>query len=136
MQLFSQLWRDETGAILSAEAVTVGTVTVVGATVGLKMTADSVNDELGEMAQAFRGLDQSYSVKGYRSDRAWTASSGYQQPALENADVVPQDFVPNLDYQPEEQPATEADSQTSAPAPKPKRLPEYRPKSKFAEETL
>ena len=39
MQLVKDLWQDELGLILSAEAVTVGTIGVLGAVVGLNMAS-------------------------------------------------------------------------------------------------
>jgi hypothetical protein len=71
--------RDETGAVLSAEAALLGTVGVLGVVVGANLFAKSVNDELRDVAYSFRSLDQSYSVAGHSSPTAWTAGSGYTQ---------------------------------------------------------
>jgi hypothetical protein len=79
MRIANVLWRDESGLILSAEAVMVGTVGVLGAVVGLNMTTTAVNDELKEFAFAIRSLDQSYGFAGHRSCGAWSAGSYYQQ---------------------------------------------------------
>ena len=75
-------WNDESGAILSAELVTVGTVAVIGTTVGLNTVATSVNAELTDLAQAFRSLNQSYSVRGFSSCRASTAGSSFVQESV------------------------------------------------------
>jgi hypothetical protein len=132
MQLLEQLWKDQSGAILSAEAVTVGTITVVGATVGLKMAAEAVNAEFSDMSQAFRGLDQSYSVEGNKSERAWTASSGYSQPKLNSPDLISGDVktetilaVPKKSVEQEDDQVLKIKPQTP-----------IQPKSKFAEESL
>ena len=85
ISILTKLWNDESGYVLSAELVLVGTLGVIGATVGLKMAADAVNEELTEVAVAFRSLDQSYSVPGFRCCGAWTASSEYQQPDVEKS---------------------------------------------------
>lgn len=79
MQILQELWRDETGAILSAELVLLGTLGVVGATVGVKMAATAVNDEMKDLSFAFRSLDQSYCYEGFCSPHARTAGSCFQQ---------------------------------------------------------
>lgn len=85
MRLWNALLRDETGFVLSSEVALVGTLGVLGATVGLSAAASAVNDELAEMAFAFRSLDQSYSYQGTSSGSAWTAGSAYQQPPVEES---------------------------------------------------
>ncbi len=79
MQLAKELWQDEHGLILSAEAVTVGTLGVLGAVVGLNMASTAVDAELKEFAFAIRSLDQSYGFVGHQSCRAWSAGSSYRQ---------------------------------------------------------
>ena len=85
MNMWQQFWNDESGAILSAEIVTVGTVAVLGTTVGLHSVATAVNGELTDMARAFRSLDQSYSFKGFSSCRAYTAGSCFTQEPVEKS---------------------------------------------------
>jgi hypothetical protein len=80
MSLWRDFWNDEQGALLSAELVAVGTVAVIGTTVGLSTLSKSVNDELREVAYSIRSLNQSYSVPGHVGCRAWTAGSSYTQP--------------------------------------------------------
>ena len=77
--LLAKLWRDETGVLLSAEAVVVGTVAVVGLTTGLTVVAKSVNEELQDVAFAIRSLDQSYSIPAIEGCGAKTAGSSFQQ---------------------------------------------------------
>jgi hypothetical protein len=79
MRLIQQLWSDENGILLSAEAVVVGTVAVVGLTAGLSVVAKSVNEELQDMAYAIRSLDQSYSIPAQDGCGAHTAGSSYTQ---------------------------------------------------------
>jgi hypothetical protein len=79
MNLFAKLWRDEAGVLLSAEAVVVGTVAVVGLTTGLTVVAKSVNEELQDVAFAIRSLDQSYSIPAIEGCGAKTAGSSFQQ---------------------------------------------------------
>ncbi len=83
MNLWKQLWRDESGAILTAETVMIGSIVVLGSMVGLNAAASAVNDEMVEMASAIRSLDQSYAFTGQSSCRAWTAGSYYIQPKVE-----------------------------------------------------
>ncbi len=85
MRLFSQLWNDENGVLLSAEAVVVGTLAVVGLTTGLTVVAKSVNAELQDMAFAIRSLDQSYSVPAQDGCGAHTAGSSFTQEPVEQS---------------------------------------------------
>lgn len=85
MPLWRDFWEDETGAVVSAELVAVGTVTVLGGSVGLNLLATSVNDELRETAFAIRSLNQSYAVAGHASPRAWAAGSAYTQPDVQQS---------------------------------------------------
>lgn len=80
MSLWREFWGDEGGGVVSAELVAVGTVAVVGGTVGMNMLGASVNEELRETAHAVRSLNQSYFVTGHVSKRAWKAGSFYTQP--------------------------------------------------------
>ncbi len=85
MNLFAKLWRDEAGVLLSAEAVVVGTVAVVGLTTGLTVVAKSVNEELQDVAFAIRSLDQSYSIPAIEGCGAKTAGSSFtQEPVKES----------------------------------------------------
>ena len=80
MNLLSELWRDEAGVLLSAEAAIVGTVTVVGISTGLTVVAKSVNEELKDVGLAIRSLDQSYNIPARRGCAGgMTAGSAFQQ---------------------------------------------------------
>ncbi|WP_166827238.1 hypothetical protein [Thalassoroseus pseudoceratinae] len=85
MSWFLELWRDERGYMLSAEAVLLGTVGVVGGTVGLGVVSSSVNEELSDVAHSFRSLDQSYEVRGYQNCRAYTPGSVFHQEDVEKS---------------------------------------------------
>lgn len=85
MNLLAKLWRDETGVLLSAEAVVVGTIAVVGLTTGLTVVAKSVNEELQDVAFAIRSLDQSYSIPAIEGCGAKTAGSSFQQEPVEKS---------------------------------------------------
>jgi len=79
MKLLKALWNDEQGFVLSTELVMLGTLGVVGTTVGVNMAAKSINQEMQDFSHAIRSLDQSYCVEGHASKTAWTAGSCYRQ---------------------------------------------------------
>ena len=83
MSLLASFWADEQGMILSAETVLLGTIGIVGATVGLGAMARSVDSEMTDLARSFRSLDQSYHIEGLKHGSAWTAGSGFQQEPVE-----------------------------------------------------
>ena len=94
MQICRDLFRDDAGAVLSAEIVLFGTIGVLGTAVGLSAFAKSINEELFDLAAAFRGLDQSYAVAGFCAETAWTAGSCFLEPrdaCPPGAVVVPAD---------------------------------------------
>ena len=62
--MLQQLWRDEGGAVLSAELVMIGSICVIGLTVGLAALRDGVVSELADLGQAIGSLNQSYSFGG------------------------------------------------------------------------
>lgn len=82
-RLFAELLHDEQGVILSAETVLLGTVGVIGATVGLSAVSHSVNNELTEVAMAFRSLDQSFEIEGAASCGARVPGSHFHQQPVE-----------------------------------------------------
>ena len=86
MRLFNELWNDETGVVLSAEAVVVGTVLVAGVGAGLNVVASAVDGELRDFGYAVRSLDQSYSVPERKGCcGAWTAGSKFIQQSVEES---------------------------------------------------
>jgi len=103
MNILGQLWSDEQGSVLSAEVATVATIAVLGATAGLSTVTTAINGELLESAHAFRSLNQSYSVRGFASCRAYTAGSCYTQPAVAKsleALTIQSDVVPGAIVKP------------------------------------
>ena len=133
MNLIKELWKDESGLVLSAETVTIGTVGVLGSIVGLSTLGHAVNDEMKEMASAFRSLDQSYGYSGRRSCSAWTAGSCYIQPDVQQslAEINAEGTVDPkvIQQQVEEQRKSYvAPQKTVTPAPAPNDLPKAEPK--------
>ena len=62
--MFSRIWADQSGAVVSVDALLVAVVLVIGLVVGLKSVRDAVVTELADVAQAVANLDQSYSFSG------------------------------------------------------------------------
>lgn len=85
MKCLWTLWRDDAGVILSAEAVVVGTVAVVGLTAGMSVLATSVNEELKDVGMAIRSLDQSYVIPPQEGCGAKTAGSSFTQQPVEKS---------------------------------------------------
>lgn len=85
MNLFRILWTDETGVVLTAETVMLGTVGVLAMTAGVGAMSSAMNEELADVSRAFRSFDQSFQVTGYRVDSNGESSSnsvGSESPAL------------------------------------------------------
>lgn len=79
MSILRRLWLDEAGFVLSAETALIGTLGIGAATVGLTAAADSIHNELADVALAIRSLDQSFVVPEVRIGNAWTAGSAFKQ---------------------------------------------------------
>lgn len=108
MRIFSDLWNDENGVILSAEAVVLGTVGVVGLTTGLSMVSKSVNGELQDLAFAIRSLDQSYEIPAQKGCGAYTAGSCFKQEPVEESLAILCDIARKADKEEKEE-ASKAD---------------------------
>ena len=65
--MLKTLWNDESGVILSAEIVLIGTILVLGMIVGLVGLQSSVVAELTDLSSAFGNLSQSYQTSGFAS---------------------------------------------------------------------
>jgi Flp pilus assembly pilin Flp len=65
--MLTRLFRDECGAVISAELVLILTVLVLGVIVGLSEVAVAVNTELNDVSNAIGSLDQSYFFTGFRN---------------------------------------------------------------------
>ena len=69
------LWRDERGAVVTAELVIITTVLGLGLIAGLTELRNAVACELAELAGAIRAFDQSYAYHGLATQHAYTAGS-------------------------------------------------------------
>lgn len=85
MRCVSRFWGDEAGFVLSSEMVLVGTVGIVGASVGLAALSEAVNEELEDVAFAIRSLDQSYEIQEVRGCGGWTAGSSFKQETVKES---------------------------------------------------
>ncbi|NQV25862.1 MAG: hypothetical protein HQ518_16000 [Rhodopirellula sp.] len=104
MNIMKRFWTDDIGVIMSAETVMLGTIGVLAMTAGVGTMATAVNSELGEMGQAFRSFDQSFSTPGFQTSLGGysggqaglsssgaagvpsrTAGSSYQQPPVDQS---------------------------------------------------
>ena len=77
MKMFSRLWAEETGAVVSAEIMLVASILVIGVIVGLKSVRDAVVTELADVAQALSNVNQSYSYSGTAGHHAFTGGGAF-----------------------------------------------------------
>ncbi len=116
--LFCALLSDEAGYILCAEAVVLGTVGVVGATVGLSSVSYSINEELKDVAFSIRSLDQSYSYGGLSGCNSRTAGSCFQQRSVEESHAELQQLIDEQEAYYERELQKEQDAQPGEAKPK------------------
>jgi hypothetical protein len=75
--VWSRLWRDESGAILSAELVIILTILVIGLVTGLACLQQAVVAELQDLSAAFASLNQSFFTSPFRGClKIWGRTSG------------------------------------------------------------
>src|SRR5262245_12196472 len=77
MKCLSRLWKEETGAILSAEIMLVASILVIGVIAGLASLRDSVVTELADVAQALANVNQSYSYSGTSGRHTFTGGGQF-----------------------------------------------------------
>lgn len=86
VKLLNDLWLDERGAVVTSELVLLGTVGVLGATVGAQKVSKALNAEMTDLAHSIRSLDQSYTIPQRQGCcGAWTAGSSFKQMPVEQA---------------------------------------------------
>jgi hypothetical protein len=73
----SRLWKEETGAILSAEVMLVASILVIGVIAGLASLRDSVTTELADLAQALANVNQSYSFSGVAGHHSFSGGGQF-----------------------------------------------------------
>ena len=77
MKFVNRLWKEEVGAIVSAEIMLVATILVIGVIVGLKSVRDSVVTELADVAQALANVSQTYSYSATSGHHAFTGGGSF-----------------------------------------------------------
>jgi hypothetical protein len=70
-----RLWNDETGAIIAAEYLMLGSIVAMGAAGGMVAMRDSIVDEYKEFGQGVREMRQSYSVPALHGGAATTTGA-------------------------------------------------------------
>lgn len=65
--MFKSLCKDESGVILSAEIVLIGTILVLGMIVGLVELQCAIVAELSDLSSSIGNLDQSFQISGFTS---------------------------------------------------------------------
>jgi hypothetical protein len=63
MKRLAKIWHEDDG-VLSFEWVLLVTLVVIGVVGGLCAARDAIIDELGDLAEAAQGIDQSYTLSG------------------------------------------------------------------------
>jgi hypothetical protein len=76
--LFTKLFNDDAGFIVSAELVLVSTIAVLGLIVGLGEVAWNVNEELEDVGSAFSAVNQSYYSAGVHGHKGCFQGSSFQ----------------------------------------------------------
>ncbi|MCE9605096.1 MAG: hypothetical protein K8U03_09380 [Planctomycetia bacterium] len=79
--MLKRFWKEEFGAIVSAEVMLVATILVIGVIVGLKSVRDSVATELADVAQAFGNVNQTYSYSATSGHHTFTAGGQFTDAA-------------------------------------------------------
>ena len=67
--MLKALWNDESGVILSAEIVLIGTILILGMIVGLVELQCAIIGELSDLSSAFGNFDQSFQISGFASSK-------------------------------------------------------------------
>lgn len=78
MSLIKKLWSDEAGFVVSSELVLIGTVLVIGVTVGLSTLRDQVVQELADLAISIGSINESYSYSGITGHTSSVAGSIFE----------------------------------------------------------
>jgi len=78
-QIFTALYNDEAGFVVSAELILIATVAVLSLVVGLGEVSHGINQELEDVGSAFGAMQQSYVYRGLGTrDKATMVGSGFR----------------------------------------------------------
>jgi Flp pilus assembly pilin Flp len=89
---FAKLWRDDDGALISAEYLFVATILVIGIVVGLTGLRNAINAELTDLGNAILALSQGFSIPGASGNGATV--DGSQAIAIPTTLTAPVDTPP------------------------------------------
>ncbi len=78
IRTYQRLWREETGALISAELIIIFTILIIGILVGVKSIRDAIVTELADVAQAISNFDQSYFFGGVSGHHAATGGGTFE----------------------------------------------------------
>lgn len=103
-QMMLRLWKDDCGALISAEWIIVAGILVIGVIVGLTSVRNAVNAELTEFGNALTGLCLNFSFAGQSN----TCTGAFTCGGLATGDVgghmnvvgVPSLIVNNIEVSP------------------------------------
>lgn len=73
----ASLIHDESGFIVSAEIILIGTVAVLAMVVGLSEVSMSINNELHDVASAFGSVNQSFRASGMTGHGGASSGSSF-----------------------------------------------------------
>jgi hypothetical protein len=65
LNVFTNLYNDDAGFIISAELVLISTIVVLGCMVGLAEVSHGINEELEDMGSAIGSINQSFKFSGF-----------------------------------------------------------------------
>ena len=75
--LFTNLWKEEAGFVVSAELVLISTIAVLAMVVGLSEVAYGVSQELEDTATAFGAVNQTYRYTGLTGHSGSSSGSSF-----------------------------------------------------------
>ena len=75
--LTTKFWKDEGGAIVSAELIIIATILILGLITGLSTLQTAIVNEFVDLAWSLRCLNQSYLFRGFTGCKAVTAGSAF-----------------------------------------------------------
>jgi Flp pilus assembly pilin Flp len=95
--LLRNLWKDDCGALLSAEFLFISTILVIGVIVGLSTVRAALNAELSELANAILALSQGYTVSGQSGSTGSVDGSGtFDTPGLVTGPISTPPAIPSF----------------------------------------
>lgn len=77
MTILQRFWAEETGAVISAELILMGTLLVIGLIVGMATLRDHVVQEIADIAGGIGDLNQTYSYSGISGHHSTMAGADF-----------------------------------------------------------